>query len=221
MEKDLWNQLRLYALTDLRWVDDENSMADLVRKAIENGATMIQLREKRLTGAELEEEARSVLEVCQALHVPLIINDDAELALKIGADGVHIGQTDGSCKDIRKRAGEHFFIGVTAPSVELARRAEADGADYVGAGAMFPTATKDNTRPLSARKLQEITQSISIPVVAIGGLDQSNADILMNTGVAGIASSSGVFGCKDFSKEIPVFRKKAEEIFASSRREQS
>lgn len=221
MKKDLWNQLRLYALTDLRWVDKENSMADLVRKAIENGATMIQLREKRLTGAELEEEARSVLAVCKALEVPLIINDDAELALKIGADGVHVGQTDGSCKAIRDKAGEDFIIGVTAPSVQLARQAEADGADYVGAGAMYPTATKDNTRPLSPHTLQEITESISIPVVAIGGLDRTNADILMHTGVAGMASSSGVFGCKDFSEEIPAFRQKAEEIFASSRSDHS
>lgn len=221
MKKDLWNQLRLYALTDLRWVDEDNSMKDLVRKAIENGATMIQLREKRLTGTELEEEARSVLAVCQALHVPLIINDDADLALKIGADGVHIGQTDGSCKAIREKAGEDFIIGVTAPSVNLARQAESDGADYVGAGALFPTATKDNTRPLSPLTLKEITESISIPVVAIGGLDRTNADILMHTGAAGIASSSGVFGCKDFSEEIPAFRQKAEEIFASSRKDHS
>lgn len=221
MKKDLWNQLRLYALTDLRWVNEENSMADLVRKAIENGATMIQLREKRLTGAELEEEARSVLAVCQALQVPLIINDDADLALKIGADGVHIGQTDGSCEAIREKAGEDFIIGVTAPSVNLARQAQADEADYVGAGALFPTATKDNTIPLSPLTLKEITESISIPVVAIGGLDRTNADILMHTGVAGIASSSRVFGCKDFSEEIPAFRQKAEEIFASSSRDHS
>lgn len=221
MEKDLWNQLRLYALTDLHWVNDENTMADLVKKAVENGTTMIQLREKRLTGKELEEEARSVLEVCQALHVPLIINDDTELALKIGADGVHVGQTDGNCREIRQKAGKDFIIGVTAPSVKLARQAEADGADYVGAGAMYPTATKDNTRPLSPQTLKEITESISIPVVAIGGLDRNNADILLETGIAGIASSSGVFGSRDFEREIPAFRKKAEEIFASSRKNHS
>lgn len=221
MKKDLWNQLRLYGLTDLQWVSEEYSMADLVSRAIDNGVTLIQLREKRLQGKELEKEAREVLDVCKKRHVALIINDDADLALKIGADGVHIGQRDGSCKEIRKRAGEDFIIGVTAPSIELAKQAEADGADYIGAGAMYPTATKTNTKPLSPEMLKQITASISIPVVAIGGLDRHNADILLNTGAAGIASSSGVFGCKDYETEIPAFRAKAEEIFASSNRSRS
>lgn len=214
MEKDLWKQLKLYALTDLRFVQDNPSktMADLVREAIAQGATMIQLREKRLNGAALEEEARQVLAVCQESGIPLIINDDLELALKIHADGVHLGQKDGSCKAARSIAGEDFIIGVTAPSVVLARQAERDGADYIGAGAVYPTQTKTDTKPLTPQALREITKAISIPAVAIGGLAKNNVDVLKDTGIAGFASSSGVFAHLDDQTTVPSFLKKAQEI---------
>lgn len=216
MKKDLQNSLRLYALTDLCYVNDEKSMADLVKEAIEQGATMIQLREKHLQGDALEQEAKEVLAVCKERNVPLIINDDLQLALKIHANGVHLGQKDGNAKEARKLSGEDFIIGVTAPSIELARMAQEDGADYIGAGAIYPTATKTDTKPLTPEALSEIVSSVSIPVVAIGGLNRHNCDLLMHTGITGIATSSGVFAHLDEDGEVEQFRKKAEEICASS-----
>ena len=188
--------LRLYAVTDRSWLHGE-TLYDQVEKALKGGVTLVQLREKELPEADFEQEARELLELCHKNNIYLIINDNVALAAKIGADGVHIGQKDMDYIEARKLLGDDKIIGMTAPSVELAKKAEKLGADYIGAGAVFNTSTKKDTKPLELSTLKEICSSISIPVVAIGGIDHSNVRKLKGTDIDGVAVISALFGADD------------------------
>ena len=129
--------LTLYAVTDSYWAK-ETSLYEQVRQALEGGVTCVQLREKNLDEAAFLAEAIRIKDLCRQYQVPLIINDNLAVALKSGADGIHVGQDDQSAAEIRAIAGPDFIIGVTAKTVEQAKKAEADGADYLGSGAVFP-----------------------------------------------------------------------------------
>ena len=188
--------LRLYAVTDRRWLNGL-TLAEAVEAAILGGVTVVQLREKHLPAADFLREATVLREVCARYDVPLIINDSAEIALQSGADGVHIGQKDGNVRDIRRLLGDSKILGVSAATVAEARQAEADGADYLGCGAVFSTATKTDTRAVDNALLSEICAAVRIPVVAIGGITAENAPQLKGTGIAGTAVVSSLFAQPD------------------------
>jgi thiamine-phosphate pyrophosphorylase len=203
--------LLLYAITDRAWLGEE-TLAQQVEKALRGGTTMVQLREKHLTGEALEEEARTVQAVCQKYHVPFLINDDVLLAQKINADGVHIGQCDMALGQARALLGAHKIIGVTAKTVEQARAAEAGGADYLGSGAVFGTSTKFDTKKMDHELLDEICGSVRIPVVAIGGISSDNILKLKGRKMAGVAVVSGIFQNDDIEGATKKLRMLAEEI---------
>ena len=173
---------------------------------------MVQLREKELSEADFEQEAKELLELCHKYNVNLIINDNVALAAKVGADGVHIGQSDMGVEKARAILGKEKIIGVTAKTVEQAKAAEAAGADYLGSGAVFGTSTKKDAKPMDHALLQEICESVKIPVVAIGGIDGGNILLLKGRKMAGVAVVSGLFACEDIKKAEEDLREKADRI---------
>lgn len=172
----------------------------------------MQLREKELSEADFEQEAKELLELCHKYNVNLIINDNVALAAKVGADGVHIGQSDMGVEKARAILGKEKIIGVTAKTVEQAKAAEAAGADYLGSGAVFGTSTKKDAKPMDHALLQEICESVKIPVVAIGGIDGGNILLLKGRKMAGVAVVSGLFACEDIKKAAEDLREKADRI---------
>ena len=189
-------QLRLYAVTDRTWLGNE-TLYEQVEKALEGGATLVQLREKELPEADVQKEAEELLELCHRYGVKLILDDDVELAEKVGADGVHIGQSDMGLAHAREILGPDKIIGVTAKTVEQAKAAEAGGADYLGSGAVFGSTTKKDAIPMKHELLEEICHRVKIPVVAIGGITAENVLQLKGRGIAGVAVVSGIFACED------------------------
>ena len=188
--------LALYAITDSRLVNGQ-SFYEQIEDALRGGVTLLQLREKNKSGEDLLQEALEVQKICKKYNVPLIINDDVELAKKINADGVHVGQSDMDAKEARQILGPDKIIGVTAKTILQAKAAREAGADHLGSGAIFGTTTKPDAKPMTMELLKEIVASVDIPVVAIGGIDISNAYKLAGTGIAGIAVVSGIFGQSD------------------------
>lgn len=184
--------LRLYAVTDRRWLHGM-TLCEQIEQAILGGVTCVQLREKELEHEAFLREAIEVRALCRQYGVPLIINDSAEIALRAGADGVHVGQKDQDPAELRKAFGGRLIIGVSAANPEEAVKAEQSGADYIGCGAVFSTSTKTNTRPVSRETLAAVCAAVRIPVAAIGGITEENAVMLRGTGIAGIAVVSAVF----------------------------
>ena len=182
----------LYAVTDRAWTG-EKTLIEQVKEALDGGITFLQLREKELGEEEFLRAAKDMKALAAAYHVPFIINDNVELALAVGADGVHVGQEDMEAGKAREKLGPDKIIGVSAHSVEEAIEAEKNGADYLGAGAVFSTSTKGDAGALSMETLKAICSSVSIPVVAIGGIKEENILSLKGTGVAGAAIVSGIF----------------------------
>ena len=169
----LKEQLLLYAVTDRTWVGRQ-TLLEQMEDALKGGVTLVQLREKDLEEAAFLREAIQAKELCHRYHVPLIINDNVEVALKSGADGVHVGIEDAPVAEIRKQAGKDFIIGATAKTIQQAQLAEASGADYLGVGAVFPSPTKKSAIRITNEQLNEICASVSIPAVAIGGITRDN-----------------------------------------------
>lgn len=197
--------LRLYAVTDRRWLGTK-TLSDAVEAAIRGGVTIVQLREKALDREAFLREAIALKAVCAKYGVPLIINDDIEIAKASGADGVHVGQKDMNAREARKILGEHMILGVSAATAEEAVQAEADGADYLGCGAVFSTSTKLNTRAVDNAQLAAVCAAVNIPVVAIGGITAENAVTLRETGIAGIAVVSAIFAQEDEQKAAEHLR---------------
>jgi thiamine-phosphate pyrophosphorylase len=188
--------LRLYAVTD-RIRLQNMTLCQAVEQAILGGATLVQLREKELEFSQFVQTAIEVKQVTERYHVPLIINDNVQVAKECDAAGVHVGQKDMPPLEVRQLLGEDKIVGVSARTVEQAKRAEQSGADYLGVGAVFPTATKLDAKAMPPALLTEICSSVSIPVVAIGGINESNALKLKGTGVDGIAVVSALFAKED------------------------
>lgn len=184
--------LRLYAVTDRSWLNGR-TLAEQVSEAIDGGATIIQLREKTLSEQDFLEEAKVIANICHSKNVPLIINDNVEIALLSGADGVHVGQDDLACEKARAILGPDKIIGVSAHNPEEALLAYKQGADYLGCGAVFGSSTKTNVHPITAEILQAVTASVPIPVVAIGGITCENINQLNGCGLAGAAVISAIF----------------------------
>lgn len=188
--------LLLYAVTDRSWLHGQ-SLYDQVREALEGGTTMLQLREKELDYSRFLEEGLEIQKLCRSFHVPFIINDNVTLAKEIGADGVHVGQSDMAAGDVRALLGPDKILGVSAQTVEQAVLAEKNGADYLGVGAVFPTGSKADAVEVSHNTLREICSAVSIPVVAIGGITRDNISQLAGSGICGIAVISAIFAQAD------------------------
>lgn len=196
--------LLLYAITDRSWLGEETLIAQ-VEKALKGGVTMLQIREKNLPEEEFFKEALEIQKLCKLYNVPLIINDNVELAKKIDADGVHVGQSDMEAGKVRALLGPDKIIGVTAKTIEQAKYAQENGADYLGVGAVFSTGTKKDALMITHEKLQEICSAVEIPAVAIGGITRENVEQLAGRGMAGVAVVSAIFAQKeieDATKEL-------------------
>ena len=203
--------LLLYAVTDQAWVGNQ-TLLEQIEDALKGGATIVQLREKKMDENSFVEEAIQVRDLCHKYHVPLIINDNVEVALKSGADGVHVGIEDAPVAEIRKRVSADFIIGATCKTVEQAKIAEAAGADYMGVGAVFPSPTKTNAVRITNEQLREIIASVSIPAVAIGGIGYDNVCEIKGSSVSGVAVVSAIFGAEDIEKATALLKERVKTV---------
>lgn len=210
--EEIRDALRLYAVTDRSWLRGRRFEKVLQEALSAGGITCVQLREKHAAHEEKEALAREAQALCAQAGIPFLIDDDVELALCIGADGVHIGQDDVPCAEARRALGDQAIIGVTAKTLEQACKAEAEGADYLGVGAVFPTSTKQDTWTIDHEVLRQICAAVSIPVVAIGGITADNACELAGTGIAGIAVVSAIFAQADLAGAVERLSKVAEAL---------
>jgi len=191
--------LLLYAVTDRYWLNGR-TLYSQVEEAIEGGTTFVQLREKNLNEDDFLKEAVEIQQLCRKHNIPFVINDNVDIALKINADGVHVGQSDMEAGNVRRLLGDDKIIGVSAQTVEQAVLAEKMGADYLGVGAVFPTGSKDDADDVSHETLKAICEAVSIPVIAIGGISVNNVMELKGSGICGIAVISAIFGQKDIKE---------------------
>ena len=206
------NMLRLYAVTDRHWTG-EQTLYEQVRDVLMGGATCIQLREKDLDEASFYEEAKNIKELCRLFDVPFIINDNVMLAKEIDADGVHVGQDDMACVKAREILGPDKIIGVSAHTIEEAKIVKAQGADYLGVGAIFPTSSKDDAEVLGIERLKEMTETVDLPMVAIGGISYDNCLLLKDTGIDGIAVISALFGQKNIKQATIDLKKRVDALY--------
>ena len=186
----------LYAVTDRAWLNGR-TLPEQVQQAIIGGTTFVQLREKNVTDQEFLSIAEQVKKITDQYRVPFVINDNIEVALKAGADGVHVGQKDMEAGNVRELIGTDKILGVSAQTVEQALAAERAGADYLGVGAVFSTSTKLDAQNVGISVLTEICETVSIPVVAIGGINAYNIKELKGSGIAGAAVVSALFAQND------------------------
>lgn len=177
---------------ELYLVSDENSSLEKLEQAILGGVTMVQLREKNLSSRDFYHKALEVQKLTEAYDIPLIINDRLDIAMAIGAQGVHLGQKDLPLSVVRKMLGDQMIIGASTATLVEALEAQGQGADYLGVGAMYPTKTKGDTRPVTLETLRSIVEGVSIPVVAIGGITKDNLESVKETGIAGVAVVSEI-----------------------------
>lgn len=205
--------LLLYAVTDRKWLSPGERLVDRVADAIDGGATFVQLREKHLDRDAFVAEARELKALCAAHHTPFVINDDVSIALEIGADGVHVGQSDMEAGSVRDLIGPDRILGVSAETVEQALLAERCGADYLGVGAVFPTGSKDDAEAVSFETLRAICAAVKIPVIAIGGITFENLPTLAGTGICGVAVISAIFGQKDIRASAAALAAAGREVF--------
>ena len=206
--------LLLYAVTDRSWLGEE-TLYQQVEKALKGGATFIQLREKHLDDAAFLKEAVELKELCRRYHVPFVINDNVEIALRMDADGVHVGQSDMEAGNVREKLGPDKIIGVSAQTVEQAVLAQQRGADYLGVGAVFPTGSKDDADDVSHETLKAICEAVSIPVIAIGGISRNNVMELAGSGICGIAVISAIFAQPDIEAATTELRTLTEKMVES------
>ena len=205
------HSLLLYAVTDRSGLKGQ-TLAQQVEQALLGGATMVQLREKQLDLPHFRREALEIQALCRRYGAPFLINDNVDLALEIGADGVHVGQEDMEAGLVRQKLGPGKILGVSAHSPEEALRAQAAGADYLGAGAVFHTGTKTDVSTLSYDTLGDICAAVHIPVVAIGGINEDNILRLKGTGIAGAAVVSALFAQPDVQAAARHMRTLAERV---------
>lgn len=214
--KILSENMRLYCIVGSEALPIGKNIEDAVREAIAGGADIIQMREKHMPYAEKLVQARRLKKICFEKKIPFIINDSAELAYECGADGVHLGLNDGDIQTARKILGENAIIGATAHNCTEASEAVENGADYIGAGAVFVSPTKDDTVPLSYTELKKICSSVDIPVVAIGGINAENISVLAGSGISGTAVISAVFQESDTEAAAEKMKKAILEIIGDT-----
>lgn len=208
-------QLALYGVTDPSWTG-KYTLKEQIIQALEGGVTMLQLREKHMPEAEFIREAREVREICSRYQVPLIINDNLEVAIQSGADGIHVGLEDLPVREIREKMGSDFIIGATAKTVEQAEDARNQGADYLGVGAIFPSPTKKTAIRITGQQLESIVKAAAIPCVAIGGITIENMGELSGSGVDGVAVVSAIFGAEDIPEACRRLKEKSRQVRAGA-----
>lgn len=191
--------MQLYAVTDRAWTGNK-TLYEQIKEALENGVTCVQLREKNLDEASFIEEAKKISVLCRQYNTPFIVNDNVNVAIASNADGIHIGQEDMGLKDVRKIVGENMIIGISAHTVEEAKFAQENGADYIGIGAVFETSTKNDVEVIPYEKVKSICDAVDMPKVAIGGINAENILKLRGSGIDGVAVVSAIFGAKDIGK---------------------
>lgn len=190
--------LSLYLVTDKS--DNVEKFLKTIEESIKGGVSIVQIREKTAETLDVYNLALKVKEITTKYNVPLIINDRVDVALAIDADGVHVGQSDMPCDVTRKLIGKDKILGVSAATISEAKKAQADGADYIGTGAVFPTETKDDAPSITKQDLRKIVESINIPVVAIGGINHENSSELIETGISGLSVVSAIMSAEDPKK---------------------
>lgn len=210
-KEEIKKSMCLYAVTDSMWLGNR-TLPEVVKEALEGGATFLQIREKNLVYPEFVKLATEVKAVTDAYHIPYVVDDDVELAKEIDADGVHIGQSDLALVEARRVLGPDKIIGVSAHSVAEAIEAERNGADYLGVGSVFTTSTKLDAESVSKATLKEICEAVSIPVVAIGGIQKDNMLQLKGTKVDGVAVVSAIFAAPDIRQAAKKLRMTADEL---------
>ena len=193
------DSLLLYAVTDRHWLNGR-TLKEVVKESLDGGVTFVQIREKELDEENFEKEAIELKALCQEYKVPFVVNDNVELALKIDADGVHVGQDDMVAANVRELLGPDKIIGVSTETVEQAVLAEKMGADYLGVGAVFPTGSKDDAGAVDHETVKAICDAVSIPVIAIGGITVDNVGKLAKRGLDGIAVISAIYAKPDIKK---------------------
>ena len=211
MRDKLAQSLLLYAVTDRHWLGNR-TLYDVVRESLEGGVTFLQLREKDLDDENFYKEAVRLQKMAREYGVPFVVNDNVEIAVRMDADGVHVGQDDMEAGDVRALIGPDKILGVSAQTVEQAVLAEKRGADYLGVGAVFPTGSKDDAVEVSHETLKAICEAVSIPVVAIGGITVNNTPELAGSGICGIAVISAIYGQKDIYQATVSLKKVTEEM---------
>ena len=205
------DMMLLYGVTDRTW-SSNYPLIQRITEALDNGMTCVQLREKHMSDEDFLSEAREVSALCKHYNVPFIINDNVDVAIACGADGIHVGQSDEAATQVRARVGSSMIVGVSASSLEEAIKAEKDGADYVGVGAVFSTSTKADADYLSMDELRAICETVNIPTVAIGGIHAGNIQLLQGTGIDGVAVVSAIFGADDSAAATAQLRALAEKV---------
>lgn len=203
--------MTLYAVTDRSWLEGR-SLSTLVEESLKAGVTFVQLREKKLDLNEFVELAKEIKNLTDQYNIPYVINDNVEVALACNADGVHVGQKDMEASNVREKIGKDKILGVSVQTVDQAILAEKKGADYLGVGAVFSTSTKLDAINVSFDTLKEICNAVSIPVVAIGGINKDNVLKLSSSGVDGIAVVSAIFAEKDVYKATEELRTLSEQM---------
>ena len=210
--RSLKDAMLLYAVTDRSWLNGR-SLVDCVVHSLEGGATFVQLREKDCPFDEIVDLGKQLLPLCRAAGVPFVVDDDAEAAIAIGADGVHVGQDDLACVKARELLGPDAIVGVSAQTVEQALKAQEDGADYLGVGALIPTATKPDAVDVTMDELRAICDAVDIPVVGIGGLNVRTIPDLKGSGADGAAVVSAIFAADDCLQAARDLRSVCERTF--------
>lgn len=207
----LKKSLLMYAVTDRYWLNGRTLKED-VEKTLRGGATFIQLREKTLDEDGIRQEAYDIMPLCKQYGVPFVIDDDVKLAKEVGADGVHVGQSDMACEQARAELGPDAIVGVSAQTVEQAVAAEQAGADYLGVGAVFPTGSKDDAIEVPHETVKAICDAVSIPVVAIGGITKDNVSELAGLGLDGISVISAIFAQPDIEAATRDLKARAKDM---------
>ena len=205
--------LLLYAVTDRHWLSGR-SLVDVVRESLDGGVTFLQLREKELDDETFLKEAKELKALCREYDVPFVINDNVDIAIKMDADGVHVGQSDMEAGDVRAKLGPDKIIGVSAQTVEQAVLAQKRGADYLGVGAVFPTGSKDDADDVSFETLKAICEAVTIPVIAIGGITKQNTMELKGSGICGIAVISAIYAAKDIKGAAAELKEVTEKMIS-------
>ena len=206
MRRELADKLLLYAVTDRHWLGDR-TLYDVVRESLDGGVTFLQLREKNLDDESFFDEAVKLQAMAREYEVPFVVNDNVDIAVRMNADGVHVGQSDMEAGDVRALLGPDKILGVSAQTVEQAILAEERGADYLGVGAVFPTGSKDDAEDVSYETLKAICEAVSIPVVAIGGITIENTPKLAGSGICGIAVISAIYAKENIAEAASQLKK--------------
>ena len=201
----------LYAVTDRAWIGKQ-TLYEQVEAALKGGVTCVQLREKELDETAFLQEAKELCALCRRYDVPFLVNDNVEIAIACGADGIHVGQEDLAAGEVRRRVGETMILGVSVHTVEEACQAVRDGADYLGLGAVFPTSTKTDVEQMPNETLQAICDAVDVPIVAIGGINRGNILKLAGSGVDGVALVSAIFSAEDIEGTCRELRAMSEEM---------